>query len=64
MNKVVSLKKYTPPDQIQHVTYRKQEIEQTFHCPTCGDLQVIDGIVWHIKSEEDHERDRQNEPKL
>lgn len=56
MSKVISLKNYTPPDEIQHVTYRKQEIEQMFHCSTCGDLQVIAGIVWHTKSEEDHEQ--------
>jgi transcription elongation factor Elf1 len=54
-NNVVSLKNYTPEDEIKHVTYHKQEIEQIYNCPTCGELQVINGIVWHIKSEEEHE---------
>jgi len=54
MNDIVSLKKYTKPEDIQHVMYYKQEIEQIFDCTTCGELQVIDGIVWHIKPKEDH----------
>jgi len=54
MSDIVSLKKYTKPEDIQHVMYYKQEIEQVFDCATCGELQVIGGIVWHIRPEEDH----------
>ena len=54
MSEVINLKKYTKPEDITHVMYYKQEIEQIFYCEACGELQVIDGIVWHIKPKEDH----------
>jgi hypothetical protein len=53
-NKVVSLRTYTKPEDIKHVTHRKQDIEQTYDCKTCGQLQVIDGVCIHTKPEEDH----------
>lgn len=52
--KLISLKKYTKPEDIRHVMYYKQEIEHIFDCVVCGELQVIDGIVWHTKPSEDH----------
>lgn len=54
MNDLISLKKYTKPEDITHVMYDKQEIEQIYHCEVCGDLQVIGGVVWHIKPIEEH----------
>jgi hypothetical protein len=54
-NKVISLKKYTSPESIQHVMYRRQEIESVYKCPACGDLQVIGGVVVHTKAAEDHD---------
>jgi len=55
MSQVVDLKKYTKPENITHVMYCKQEIEQVFDCKVCGKLQVISGIVWHTKPVEDHD---------
>jgi hypothetical protein len=52
--KLVSLKNYTPLDEIKHVTYSRMEIEQTYNCETCGLLQVINGVCIHIKSDEEH----------
>jgi len=51
---VVSLKDYTPIDEIKHVTYTKMEIEQTYNCETCGPLQVINGVCVHTKPDEEH----------
>ena len=57
MNNVITLKHYTKQEDVQHVMYNRQEIEQIHVCPTCGELQVIDGIVWHIKPIEEHDVD-------
>lgn len=51
---VTYLKAYTPKDKIKHVTYSRQEIEQTYNCETCGILQVINGVCIHTKPEESH----------
>jgi formate dehydrogenase maturation protein FdhE len=52
---VTSLKKYTNPEDIEHVMHSRQEIEQIHKCPVCGDLQVISGIAIHTKAIEDHD---------
>lgn len=55
MSDVVNLKKYTKPEDITHVMYDKQEIEQVYNCATCGELQVIGGVVWHTKPMGEHD---------
>ena len=55
MSELISLKKYTKIEDINHVMHVKQEIEQLYHCEVCGDLQVISGTVWHIKPMEEHD---------
>lgn len=57
MNNVIKLKHYTHKDDIDHVMYNRQEIEQVYDCPTCGELQVIGGVVWHIRPIEEHDND-------
>ena len=54
MSNVTTLKHYTKPEDVQHVMYNKQEVEQIYACPVCGDLQVISGTVWHTKPFEMH----------
>jgi len=54
MGDIVKLRRYTNDSDITHVMYKRQEIENIYICETCGELQVIDGIVWHIKPDEDH----------
>jgi hypothetical protein len=55
MSELICLKKYTNPENIEHVMYDRQEIEQIYHCKICGDLQVISGVVWHIKPMDEHD---------
>lgn len=55
MGEVIALKQYVSDEDIKHVVYSRQEIEQLFHCPTCGDIQVIAGTAWHTRPIEDHE---------
>jgi len=55
MSDLISLKKYTKPEDVRHVMYDKQEIEQVYNCAVCGDLQVVSGTVWHTKPIEEHE---------
>lgn len=54
-NNVIPLRRYTDSKDIQHVTFDRQEVEQLFNCPVCGDLQVVSGIVFHTKPNEYHE---------
>lgn len=54
MSEIISLKKYTKPEEITHVMYDRQEIEQIYNCEVCGELQVIGGVVWHIKPIDEH----------
>lgn len=55
MSKVVDLKKYTKDEDIRHVMYDRQEIEQVYICEVCGELQVISGTVWHTNPIEEHD---------
>ncbi len=58
MSELISLKKYTKLEDITHVMFDRQEIEQIYHCEICGDLQVTSGIVCHTKPMEDHDESR------
>lgn len=53
---VLPLRKYVDETDIDHVMHDRQEIQQIYSCPTCGDLQVISGVCVHTRPIEDHDQ--------